>query len=322
MEGPTPVSALLHAATMVTAGVYLIIRFSPLIEFSHPARLLMLIVAVWTVFVTSIIALFQYDIKKIIAYSTCGQLGIMFIACSLSGYNLALFHFFNHAFFKCLLFLIAGIVIHELKNEQDIRGMGNLSAVLPVTHFVFLIAMLSLIGFPFLSGSVSKDLIIALIDERIIFSLSEFNNFNYSYILNAMYFIKVRFIVVVLTSLYMLRLYYYVFLAFPNYRNKNLRLSYYVEPVTRNFYYFLPVFVLTFFSIFSGKMFKGYFIETGGNFIDINNEICCVNADILNICNSYNYAYITHIIIGIILFSSFKYFIFLKINGHSSYSQT
>jgi len=111
--------------------------------------------------------MFQYDIKKIIAYSTCGQLGIMFLGCSLSGYDFALFHFFNHAFFKCLLFLLAGAIIHELRGEQDIRAMGRLSSIMPVTFSFFLVATLSLAGFPSFSGSVSKDLILGLVDERI-----------------------------------------------------------------------------------------------------------------------------------------------------------
>lgn len=111
--------------------------------------------------------MFQYDIKKIIAYSTCGQLGIMFLGCSLSGYDFALFHFFNHAFFKCLLFLLSGVIIHELRGEQDIRAMGRLSAMMPVTFSFFMVATLSLAGFPSFSGAISKDLILGLVDERI-----------------------------------------------------------------------------------------------------------------------------------------------------------
>lgn len=162
MEGPTPVSALLHAATMVTAGVYLVIRFSALVELSHMAKVVLFLGGFATVVFSSIVALAQYDIKKIIAYSTCSQLGLMFFACGLSAYDLALFHFFNHAFFKCLLFLIAGAIIHEFKNEQDIRKMGGLARYMPVTFVLFCAAALSLVGFPSFSGAVSKDLILLL----------------------------------------------------------------------------------------------------------------------------------------------------------------
>jgi len=162
MEGPTPVSALLHAATMVTAGVYLVIRFSFVFELSPVARKIMFVGGISTVIVSSFIALAQYDIKKIIAYSTCSQLGLMFVACSVSAYDLALYHFFNHAFFKCLLFLLAGVIIHELRNEQDIRKMGGLAAKMPLTFFLFLIASMSLTGVPGFSGALSKDAILHL----------------------------------------------------------------------------------------------------------------------------------------------------------------
>jgi NADH-quinone oxidoreductase subunit L len=126
MEGPTPVSALLHAATMVTAGVFLIVRFSHCFEASSISRNVMFVLSVLTIFASSLIAMFQFDIKKIVAYSTCSQIGYMFLACSCSAYNLALFHFFNHAFFKCALFLLSGAIIHSLRGEQDIRKMGGL----------------------------------------------------------------------------------------------------------------------------------------------------------------------------------------------------
>jgi len=126
MEGPTPVSALLHAATMVTAGVFLIIRASLIFEYSSKVLILLIIFGTITALFSSMIAVFQYDIKKIIAYSTCSQLGYMFFSCGLSNYNVAFFHLFTHAFFKALLFLSAGALIHSLFNEQDIRKMGNL----------------------------------------------------------------------------------------------------------------------------------------------------------------------------------------------------
>jgi NADH-ubiquinone oxidoreductase chain 5 len=162
MEGPTPVSALIHAATMVTAGVFLIIRCSPLFEYAPGVLTLMVFVGSITSFFAATVGVVQNDIKKIIAYSTCSQLGYMVFACGLSGYSAGLFHLVNHAFFKALLFLSAGAVIHGLSNEQDIRRMGGLAKIMPFTYTTFLIGSLSLIGFPFLSGFYSKDLILEI----------------------------------------------------------------------------------------------------------------------------------------------------------------
>ena len=160
MEGPTPVSALLHAATMVTAGVFLIIRCSPLFEYAPGVSIVMVLVGSVTAFFAATTAVVQNDIKKIIAYSTCSQLGYMIFACGFSGYSASLFHLVNHSFFKALLFLSAGAVIHGLSNEQDIRRMGGLAKVMPFTYTMFLIGSLALLGFPFLSGFYSKDLIL------------------------------------------------------------------------------------------------------------------------------------------------------------------
>src|SRR5690349_18345797 len=126
MEGPTPVSALLHAATMVTAGVFLIIRSSIFIEYSNKVLILLSLIGSTTAIFSGIVATFQYDVKRIIAYSTCSQLGYMFFSCGLSNYSVAFFHLFNHAFFKALLFLSAGALIHILFDDQDIRKMGRL----------------------------------------------------------------------------------------------------------------------------------------------------------------------------------------------------
>jgi NADH-ubiquinone oxidoreductase chain 5 len=152
MEGPTPVSALIHSATMVIAGIFLIIKCSFIIEFSKDILIFIVYVGIITSIVTSLIGFFQHDIKKIIAYSTCSQLGYMFFCCGLSGYYYSLFHLFNHAFFKSLLFLSSGFIIHYFLNEQDTRKMGSLSKIIPVTYVIIFIASLSLIGFPFLSG--------------------------------------------------------------------------------------------------------------------------------------------------------------------------
>jgi NADH-ubiquinone oxidoreductase chain 5 len=162
MEGPTPVSALIHAATMVTAGVFLLIRCSPLFEYSSFSLLIITFSGAITCFFASTIGIVQNDLKKVIAYSTCSQLGYMIFACGLSNYNIAFFHLFNHAFFKALLFLSAGSIIHSMSNEQDMRKMGGLLKLLPFTYSMVLIGSLSLMGFPFLSGFYSKDLILEI----------------------------------------------------------------------------------------------------------------------------------------------------------------
>merc|ERR1712096_329465 len=160
MEGPTPVSALIHAATMVTAGVFLVVRCSPIFEYSQVALNVVAVVGMTTAFFAATIALVQNDIKRVIAYSTCSQLGYMFFAAGVGAYHVAMFHLFTHAFFKALLFLGSGSVIHSLKNEQDIRFMGGIWKKLPYTWILMLIGTLALTGFPFLSGFYSKDAII------------------------------------------------------------------------------------------------------------------------------------------------------------------
>ena len=162
MEGPTPVSALIHAATLVTAGVFLIIRCSPLFEFAPKVLFFIMIIGGLTAFFAATIAITQDDIKKVIAYSTCSQLGYMIFICGLSAYNLSMFHLVNHAFFKALLFLGAGSIIHALSGEQDMRQYGKLTLLLPYTYSMMLIGFLALAGFPFLSGFYSKDLILEL----------------------------------------------------------------------------------------------------------------------------------------------------------------
>jgi len=163
MEGPTPVSALIHAATMVTAGVFLLIRCSFFFEFSEIMLTIIIFVGGLTAFFSATIGLVQHDIKKVIAYSTCSQLGYMVVACGLSSYNVALFHLTTHAFFKALLFLTAGSIIHALNDEQDIRKMGGLVQLLPISYASLCLGSLALIGFPFFSGYYSKDLILELI---------------------------------------------------------------------------------------------------------------------------------------------------------------
>ncbi len=160
MEGPTPVSALIHAATMVTAGVFLVARFSPVFEYSPDALTVVTVVGAATAFFAATVGLVQNDIKRVIAYSTCSQLGYMFFALGVSAYGAAIFHLFTHAFFKALLFLGAGSVIHAMHHEQDMRKMGGLMKKIPITFTAMLVGTLALTGFPFLSGFYSKDIII------------------------------------------------------------------------------------------------------------------------------------------------------------------
>jgi len=208
MEGPTPVSALIHAATMVTAGVFLLARCSFLFEFSSLALNFVLIIGACTAIFAASTGLFQNDIKKVIAYSTCSQLGYMVFACGLSGYQLGIFHLSNHAFFKALLFLGAGSVIHAVSDEQDMRKLGGLKQLLPLSYSIFLIGSLALTGFPFLAGFYSKDAIleIAFAQQTV---LGYFVYFIGSF---AAFF----------TAFYSTRLLFLVFLAEPNGNRKTI----------------------------------------------------------------------------------------------------
>jgi NADH-quinone oxidoreductase subunit L len=160
MEGPTPVSALIHAATMVTAGVFLVARMSPLFEYAHDTMIFVTFIGATTAFFAATVGLVQNDIKRVIAYSTCSQLGYMFVALGIGAYPVAIFHLFTHAFFKALLFLGAGSVIHAMGDEQDMRKMGGLWRKIPWTYAMMLVGTLALTGFPFTAGYYSKDAII------------------------------------------------------------------------------------------------------------------------------------------------------------------
>jgi proton-translocating NADH-quinone oxidoreductase chain L len=162
MEGPTPVSALIHAATMVTAGVFRVARCSPLFEYAPTALLVVTVMGAMTAFMAATTGLLQNDLKRVIAYSTCSQLGYMIFACGVSAYNVGVFHLANHAFFKALLFLSAGAVIHAVSDEQDMRRMGGLVRALPFTYAMMFIGSFSLMGFPFLTGFYSKDVILEM----------------------------------------------------------------------------------------------------------------------------------------------------------------
>lgn len=160
MEGPTPVSALIHAATMVTAGVFLLIRCSPLLAHAGNILPLMAVLGGITSLFSASVGLVQNDIKRVIAYSTCSQLGMMVLIAGLSKFDVALFHLYNHGFFKALLFLSAGSIIHALSGQQDMRKLGALTQRLPFLYIVMTIASLALMGIPFLTGFYSKDVIL------------------------------------------------------------------------------------------------------------------------------------------------------------------
>jgi len=247
MEGPTPVSALIHAATMVTAGVYLLMRSSPLIEYSSTLLLLCLWLGAITTVFSSLIGLFQQDIKKVIAYSTMSQLGMMVIAIGLSSYNIALFHLINHAFYKALLFLGAGSVIHAVADNQDFRKYGGLISYLPLTYSVMLIASLSLVAFPFMTGFYSKDFILE----------SAYGQFSFSGV--AVYIIAT--IGAIFTTLYSVKVLYLTFLT-----NPNGPITYYKYAHEGNLFLSFPLIILAIFSIFFGFITKDIFIGLGSDF--------------------------------------------------------
>lgn len=198
MEGPTPVSALLHAATMVTAGIYVLIKFNWILFYSQSIYCFIILIGIFTNLLASLVALFQHDIKKIVAYSTASQLGLIFITLGTLKFNLALFHVFNHAFFKALLFILAGIIIHKLFNNQDLRNVFYLKDTIFFIYATLIIASLTLIGFPFLSAFYSKDFIInysfiniSINKDAVIFflNISVITTFLYSFkIINFLFF--------------------------------------------------------------------------------------------------------------------------------------
>ena len=251
MEGPTPVSALIHAATMVTAGVYLLMRTSPLIEYSSTVLIICLWLGAITTVFSSLIGLFQQDIKKVIAYSTMSQLGMMVIAIGLSSYNIALFHLINHAFYKGLLFLGAGAVIHAVSDNQDFRKYGGLKHFLPLTYSVMLIASLSLVAFPYMTGFYSKDFILE----------SAYGQFYFSS--TVVYFIAT--IGAMFTTLYSVKVLYLTFLSNPNGPIIN-----YKQAHEGDVYMVLPLVILAFFSVFFGYITKDIFIGLGSDFFSDN----------------------------------------------------
>ena len=245
MEGPTPVSALIHAATMVTAGVFLVVRCSPIYEYSELALNVVTIVGMSTAFFAATVALVQTDIKKIIAYSTCSQLGYMFFATGVGAYNVAMFHLFTHAFFKALLFLGSGSVIHAFKDEQNINNMGGVWKKLPYTYSFMVIGTLALTGFPFLSGFYSKDAIIE-------FAYLRGNTTGY-------YAAGVGILTAFLTSIYSWRLMFKTFHG--EYNNKEIKIE---ETHESPLVMLIPLIFLAVGAIFAGITFKELFIGDEG----------------------------------------------------------
>ncbi len=246
MEGPTPVSALIHAATMVTAGVFLVVRCSPIYEYSPLILNFITIVGMITAFFAATVALVQTDIKKIIAYSTCSQLGYMFFATGVGAYNVAMFHLFTHAFFKALLFLGSGSVIHAFKDEQNINNMGGVWKKLPYTYALMIIGTLALTGFPFLSGFYSKDAIIE-------FAYLKGNATGY-------YAAGIGIITAFLTSIYSWRLIFKTFHG--DYNNKDINIE---ETHESPLVMLLPLFILSIGAVFAGFLFKDLFIGHSEN---------------------------------------------------------
>ena len=245
MEGPTPVSALIHAATMVTAGVFLVVRCSPIYEYSELALNLITIVGMTTAIFAATVALVQTDIKKIIAYSTCSQLGYMFFATGVGAYNVAMFHLFTHAFFKALLFLGSGSVIHAFKDEQDINQMGGVWKKLPYTYVLMIIGTLALTGFPLFSGFYSKDAIIE-------FAYLRGNTAGY-------YAAGIGIFTAFLTSIYSWRLIFKTFHG--NYNNRNIKIE---ETHESPLVMLIPLILLAIGAVFAGYVFKDLFLGHHG----------------------------------------------------------
>src|ERR1700742_628506 len=247
MEAPTPVSALLHAATLVTAGIYLLLRCSPILEYTPTVLLIITLIGATTAFFAGTCGLLQNDLKRIIAFSTISQLGYMMMSIGLSQYNVALMHTVNHAFFKALLFLGAGAVIHSFADQQDVRRMGGLIKFLPFTYSVMLVGSLSLLATPFLTGFYSKDLILEL----------AFGQYSFS----GMYGFTLGTITAGITAFYSFRLISLVFLTVPNGQKES-----YLNSHESNIYVIIPLLILALFSIFFGYVFSDLFVGVGSDF--------------------------------------------------------
>ena len=241
MEGPTPVSALIHAATMVTAGVFLVARMSPLFEHSQTALAVVTVVGATTAIFAATVGLVQNDIKRVIAYSTCSQLGYMFVALGVGAYGVGIFHLFTHAFFKALLFLGSGSVIHAMHHEQDMRKMGGLRRLIPVTYLMMVIGTLALTGFPFTAGYFSKD---AVIEAAYAAHTGP-----------GLYGFWLTVIAALLTSFYSWRL---IFMTFHGAPRASLETMSQVHESPKVM--LAPLFILAAGALFAGLVFAGFFI--------------------------------------------------------------
>lgn len=247
--GPTPVSALIHAATLVTAGVYLLIRSSPIIEFSSNTLIIITWIGAFTSIFAASTAILQNDLKRVIAYSTCSQIGYLFICCGLSAYDISIFHLINHAFFKALLFLSAGAILHSTFDQQDLRKFGILISFVPFSYFAILIGSISLMAIPWLTGFYSKDLIL-----EISFSQYSFSS-NFAFYLGTFS--------ASLTSFYSFRLINLTFFSYPNaskFIYKNIH-------DTENLVIII-LFILIFISVFFGYFAKDLYIGIGSDFMN------------------------------------------------------
>ena len=255
MEGPTPVSALIHAATMVTAGVFMVARLSPLMELSHTALTVIVFFGATTAFFAATVGLVQNDIKRVIAYSTCSQLGYMFVALGVGAYSIGIFHLFTHAFFKALLFLCAGSVIHAVSDEQDMRKMGGLRKHIPITYWTMMIGTLALtgVGIPFthigFAGFISKD---AIIEAAFGGSMGEHAN------PMALYGFWLTVIAAALTSFYSWRLTFMTFHGKPR-APVDVMKHVHESPLVMT----VPLFVLSVGAVLAGMVFYGSFYGEG-----------------------------------------------------------
>ncbi len=241
MEGPTPISALIHAATMVTAGIFMVARMSPIFEYSQTALTFILIIGTITCFSMGLLGIVQNDIKRVVAYSTLSQLGLMVMALGVSAYSAAIFHLVTHAFFKALLFLGAGSVIIALHHEQDIRYMGNLKKYMPITYYTMLIGSLALAGIPGFAGFFSKDLII----EHVNVSTLSYSSLSYYLLILGVF----------ITSFYSFRMFFLVF-----HTNNRVNPKYF--PVKESPYVVtIPLLLLAFFSVISGWVLFDYILN-------------------------------------------------------------
>lgn len=292
MEGPTPVSSLIHAATMVTAGIFLILRMSNLLILTNYSNTYILIIGSITLFFAATIGLVQVDIKKIIAYSTCSQLGYMFLSCGFYGFNNSFFHLFIHAFFKALLFLSSGYIIHLLCDEQDIRKFGGILKIAPLSYNFILIGSAALIGFPFMSGWYSKEALIEFILNK------SFNSLNIYIVMFNNFALILAFLTVVVTLLYSIKSIYQIYFGiFTGYKYYIKNLHY------NNFYINIPLLILSILSIYCGYFFNDLFIGINASYLGLTLNI---KTHLYNLIAEY-YPYYRFFIIILLFYFSILY---------------